>query len=316
MAVYIDPPVWPAHGTVFSHLVSDVSLAELHAFAADAGLSPRAFDLDHYDVPAHRHDELVALGAEPVSGGELTRRLIRSGLRVPSRRRPMRRDPMLLRRWANLFAGPIGAHRAAGADPGAVADLGRELLARWSEPHRHYHSPDHLLAVLEAVDRLRGDGEEPGPLPRAVPLAAWFHDAVYAADPARPAGQDEEDSARLAEELLAAPRLAVSDMEIAETARLVRLTLSHRPTADDRAGALLSDADLEVLGRTPDAYDDYVALVRRDFAHVPEPDWRRGRAAVLDGLLGAERLYATASGRRRWEEAARTNLARERDSLR
>lgn len=310
MAVYIDPPVWPAHGTVFSHLVSDESLAELHAFAADAGISPRAFDLDHYDVPAHRFNELVALGAVPVSGGELTRRLVRSGLRVPARRRPARRDPMLLRRWENLFDG------RSGADPTAVTGLGRELLARWSEPHRHYHSPDHLLSVLEAVDRLRGDGEEPGPLPRAIPLAAWFHDAVYAADPTRPVGQDEEDSARLAEDLLSAPRLAVADAEIAETARLVRLTLGHRAAEDDPAGALLSDADLEVLGRTPDAYDDYVALVRRDFAHVQEPDWRRGRAAVLDGLLGAERLYATANGRRRWEKAARANLARERDSLR
>ena len=166
-----------------------------------------------------------------------------------------------------------------------------------------------------AVDRLRADGEPLGPLPRAVALAAWFHDAVYDADPARPAGQDEEDSARLAEELLSAPRLAVPDKEIAETARLVRLTLRHRAEEDDTAGAVLSDADLEVLGRSPQAYDAYVDLVRQDFAHVPEPDWRRGRSAVLDDLLAAERLYATDSGRRRWERAARENLARERRSL-
>lgn len=314
MAVYIDPPVWPAHGTVFSHLVSDASLEELHAFADAAGITRRAFDLDHYDVPAFRYDELVAAGAVPVSGGELTRRLARSGLRVPSRRRPKRRDPMLLRRWENLFAGGAAADRAA--DPEAVAGLGRELLSRWSEPHRHYHAPDHLLAVLEAVDRLHADGEDLGPLPRAVPLAAWFHDAVYDADPARPSGQDEEDSARLAEELLSAPRLAVHDEEIAETARLVRLTVRHRPEEDDAAGAALSDADLEVLGRVPEAYDAYVALVREDFAHVPEPDWRRGRSAVLEDLLAAERLYATASGRRRWEDPARANLARELDALR
>ncbi|PZE24021.1 MULTISPECIES: DUF4031 domain-containing protein [unclassified Curtobacterium] len=85
MTVLIDPPVWPAHDTVWSHLVSDESYDELHAFAARAGLPRRAFDHDHYDVPAARHDELVALGALAVSGRELVLRLIASGLRVPQR---------------------------------------------------------------------------------------------------------------------------------------------------------------------------------------------------------------------------------------
>lgn len=81
MAILIDPPVWPAHGTLFSHLVSDESYSELHAFAAAAGVSERAFDLDHYDVPMHLYDNLVALGAAPVRSQELVRRLISSGLR-------------------------------------------------------------------------------------------------------------------------------------------------------------------------------------------------------------------------------------------
>ncbi|WIE55435.1 DUF4031 domain-containing protein [Curtobacterium sp. MCBD17_003] len=85
MTVLIDPPVWPAHDTIWSHLVSDESYDELHAFAARAGLPRRAFDHDHYDVPAARHDELVALGALAVSGRELVLRLIASGLRVPQR---------------------------------------------------------------------------------------------------------------------------------------------------------------------------------------------------------------------------------------
>lgn len=81
MAILIDPPVWPAHGTTFSHLVSDTSLAELHAFAERARVSRRAFDRDHYDVPAHLYDDLVALGAMPVRAKELVQRLISSGLR-------------------------------------------------------------------------------------------------------------------------------------------------------------------------------------------------------------------------------------------
>lgn len=104
MSIYIDPPVWPAHGTVFSHLISDVSLTELHEFAAAAGISERAFDRDHYDVPAHLYDELVQAGAVELSGAELTRTLIASGLRIPLKERPEKIRPRLLRAWEAAFA--------------------------------------------------------------------------------------------------------------------------------------------------------------------------------------------------------------------
>ncbi len=87
MTVLIDHPSWPAHGTVWGHVVSDESLAELHAFAAAQGLPARSFDLDHYDVPEHRHDALVQAGAVPVSYRELVTRLRASGLRVTARQR-------------------------------------------------------------------------------------------------------------------------------------------------------------------------------------------------------------------------------------
>ncbi|WP_297342502.1 DUF4031 domain-containing protein [Amnibacterium sp.] len=87
MAVLVDAPMWPAHGRMWAHLVSDASLDELHAFAAANGLPTRGFDRDHYDVPADRIDDLVAAGAEQVTAGELTRRLIASGLRVKGRDR-------------------------------------------------------------------------------------------------------------------------------------------------------------------------------------------------------------------------------------
>ncbi len=85
--ILIDEPVWPNHGRLWGHLVSDSDLAELHAFAARAGIPERAFDLDHYDYPDAKRDALVALGATFVDGHELTRRLIASGLRVRARDR-------------------------------------------------------------------------------------------------------------------------------------------------------------------------------------------------------------------------------------
>ena len=91
MTVLIDQPAWPAHGTLWSHLVSDSSLAELHEFAAANAIPRRGFDLDHYDVPAEHYDSLVAAGALPVGNRELVTRLAASGLRVRARDRPGKR---------------------------------------------------------------------------------------------------------------------------------------------------------------------------------------------------------------------------------
>lgn len=87
MAILVDSAIWPAHGRLWAHLVSDSDLDELHAFAAAHGLPRRGFDRDHYDVPADMIDRLVAGGAVRVTGRELVRRLAASGLRVSQRER-------------------------------------------------------------------------------------------------------------------------------------------------------------------------------------------------------------------------------------
>ncbi|RMI41837.1 DUF4031 domain-containing protein [Streptomyces triticirhizae] len=81
MTIFIDPPNWPGHGRMWSHLVSDESFAELHAFAARLGSPRRAFDRDHYDLPAERYAEAVALGAVEVDSRHLVRLLHEAGLR-------------------------------------------------------------------------------------------------------------------------------------------------------------------------------------------------------------------------------------------
>lgn len=86
MTVLVDPPAWPAHGRLWSHLVSDASYEELHAFAAAMGVPRRGFDRDHYDVPAEMYDRLVAAGAVPVSSREVVRRITAAGLRRRKRR--------------------------------------------------------------------------------------------------------------------------------------------------------------------------------------------------------------------------------------
>ena len=149
MAIYLDPPLWPAHGTHFSHLISDTSLEELHAFAAASGIPERAFDGDHYDVAEARYSALVAAGAVPVEGRVLVRKLISSGLRIPARRRSGSLKLPLLTRWNAVLPG----HDA----------LFLDLLDRWGEEHRKYHGRTHLLAVLEALDLLTGPADPPAP---------------------------------------------------------------------------------------------------------------------------------------------------------
>lgn len=181
------------------------------------------------------------------------------------------------------------------------APIGADLLRRYGEPHRRYHTAEHLADVLDHVDDLAGEADDAD----AVRLAAWFHDAVY--DPAR--ADNEERSAVLAERMLADTDLAPAT--IAEVARLVRLTTTHDPGAGDRNGAVLCDADLVVLAADPERYAAYAAAVREEYAAVPDEAFRTGRADVLRSLLALPALFRTATGRQRWEDAARHNLRTE-----
>ncbi|MFX4295344.1 HD domain-containing protein [Streptomyces bohaiensis] len=190
-------------------------------------------------------------------------------------------------------------------DPVEAAALAAELLARWAEPHRVYHAVPHLAAVLDRLDELADHPADPA----AVALAAWFHDAVY--DPA--AGDNEERSAVLAETLL--PAAGCPAGRTAAVARLVRLTATHAPEPGDRDGEALCDADLAVLAGPPQEYAHYAAAVRREYASVPEPAFREGRAAVLRRLLALPALYRTPYGSRHWEATARFNLRAELELL-
>ncbi|MDL5202284.1 hypothetical protein [Streptomyces sp. ALI-76-A] len=207
-------------------------------------------------------------------------------------------DPDALRtRFARALEGARGPD-ATGPDPTPYAD---NLLARWQEPQRRYHTLTHLTAVLDHIDALAPHATDPD----AVRLAAWFHDAVYLPD----RSENEERSARLAERALA--EAGVPAARTAEVARLVRLTVTHDPADDDPDGQVLCDADLAVLAAPPSAYAAYTAAVREEYGFVPPDAFRAGRATVLRQLLALPRLFRTPYGQKRWEATARYNIAAE-----
>ncbi|MCX4823962.1 hypothetical protein OG883_29625 [Streptomyces sp. NBC_01142] len=210
------------------------------------------------------------------------------------------RSQVLRDRWTQtLLAARDGASTP---DPLPYAE---NLLARWAEPQRRYHTTAHLAAVLDHIDTLAGHADDPD----LVRLAAWFHDAVYHPD----RSENEERSARLAERALA--EAGLDPGRTAEVARLVRLTVTHAAEEGDANGAVLCDADLAILAAAPQPYAAYAAAVREEYGFVPDDAFREGRAAVLRQLLELPRLFRTPHGERAWESAARRNLAAELESL-
>lgn len=195
----------------------------------------------------------------------------------------------------------LAATLARLGEPEGAAATAATLAARYEEPHRHYHTLAHIENCLLELDRARHllDDEEAD----AVELALAWHDAVY--DPRAP--DNEEKSAALFRE--AATRHRLEPRLAAAVERLILRTKAHlaRSRPDEQ---VMVDIDIAILGATPEVFDAYDRSIRREYAHVPEPEWRQRRTAVLQRFLVRDRLFATRFFRARYEAQARRNLAR------
>ena len=196
------------------------------------------------------------------------------------------------------FAHPTATDQMVGSSPMNREELGTAYTA----PSRHYHNLAHIEDCLGALARV----ENLSPLEREILSAAiWWHDVVYDATRA----DNEELSAQLAEQHV---RLDIRQ----EVGRLIRLTKTHDVQPDDRLGAILISIDLSILGAEPPRYDAYAAAIRQEFIHVPEDDYRAGRARVLSQFAARPVIFPDAAFAARYDRQARENLARELASLR
>lgn len=168
------------------------------------------------------------------------------------------------------------------------SELGARVIARYSEPQRRYHTVEHLAAVQDRITEFAtGDHDV-----FLVRLAGFYHDAIYDI-PSREL-TNEEGSARLSVRELSRAGLEQEDLN--EVARLVRLTATHVPGSRDPNGELLCDADLAILGGSPEAYARYVAQVSEEYGQLPRIDFVRGRFQILRELAGRD-LFSTPKGR-------------------
>jgi len=201
------------------------------------------------------------------------------------------RQAKLEQRWASLCHG-LGTEEAR-------ADVFDQLYAAYTAADRHYHDIRHIEHCLREFDSVRALAQEP----RALELAIWFHDVIY--DGRRQ--DNEEKSADFAEVHL---RELGADAELRRDVRELILLTRHDRTPPTVDGKLMVDIDLSSLGIAPEAFDANGDAIRREYPHVSDADFCRGRADLLGRFLERPRIYYTDFFRERYERAARANLCR------
>src|SRR6476661_4435753 len=193
VTIWIDPPAWPAHGRLWSHLVSDTSYDELHEFAAAQGIPRRGFEGDHYDVPEEAYAGLVAAGAAPVDGREVVRILQRSGLRIQKRKHERVIEALPGAPWLppGSRADVIASRQDEAPTNTVVVRLallrGPDLLVverpdgGWDLPTRTVGDQSPAVGVAALVDGLMGSPTAVSPT-----LLGYVRNTVPAPDPRYP----------------------------------------------------------------------------------------------------------------------------------
>jgi predicted metal-dependent HD superfamily phosphohydrolase len=175
----------------------------------------------------------------------------------------------------------------------------RDLIARYSEPHRKYHTLQHLQECFEKLGQLRALARKP----EEIELALWFHDAIY--DTKRK--DNEEKSAQWARStVLEAGLPAPVGDRVYELVMVTR----HNAVPADVDQQVLVDVDLSILGASPDRFDEYELQVRQEYSWVPGPLFRRERRKVLEDFLKRRTIFQTKQFIGAYEAQARANLPR------
>ncbi len=198
-----------------------------------------------------------------------------------------RSEPLWLALWQR-----IGAQ-------GNAHEVYNDLVARYSEPHRAYHTPEHIGHCLDELEQVRQLATNPD----AVELSLWYHDAIYDTK----AKDSEKRSARLAAEM--ARSASLPDSFGQSVVNLIMAT-KHTAAPADPDAQLLVDIDLSILGQSEDKFDEYERQVHKEYKWIPEDAFVAGRSAILKSFLDRPTIYSTQFFRNKYEAQARRNIVR------
>ncbi len=196
-----------------------------------------------------------------------------------------------LARWQSVWR-QLGAAEAN-------SELFQRLIDCYSEPHRKYHTTQHLQECFAHLDHVASLAERPA----EVELALWFHDAIYNTRKS----DNEQLSAEWARESVLAG--GVADDQAERVCELVMAT-KHNALPVGRDAEVLVDVDLSILGAELARFDEYEIQVRREYSWVPAFIYRRERRKVLQEFASRPSIYSTEFFRVEYESRARENIAR------
>lgn len=183
----------------------------------------------------------------------------------------------------------------------AAADeaLYRRLVECWNEPHRHYHTSQHLGECLAHLQGARPLAQRPA----EIELALWFHDAFY--DVHR--DDNEARSAQWARECVLKAGLAA---DVGDRVHAMVMATEHEALPEDPDAQLLVDIDLAILGAEVARFEESDVQVRAEYDYLSDEAYREPRKAVLASFLARPRLYSTERFFTAYEAQARQNLQR------
>jgi predicted metal-dependent HD superfamily phosphohydrolase len=196
-----------------------------------------------------------------------------------------------LDQWRQLWA------RLGAALPNDL--LFHELIGRYSEGHRKYHTTRHLDECFEKLKGLENEARHP----EEVEFALWFHDVIY--DVKRRDNEAKSaDWARLA--ALTAGVLSA----VAERVHALVLVTAHNAVPRDIDQRVLVDVDLSILGAKAERFDEYEIQIREEYSWVPEIEFRSKRRDILSAFLQRPIIFSTQRFIDAYEAQARKNLER------
>lgn len=176
-----------------------------------------------------------------------------------------------------------------------------ELVRRYSESHRRYHTLDHLRAMYQTLSEF----EARFAAPESVYLAVFFHDVIYDSS----STTNEVDSAKLTASFLSENN--VTPIIIRTVEQLILATAAHSKETTVSDAEWFLDADLAILAAEPEIYNKYVQAIREEYSQFSDAEFRSGRQRFLKSILDAPILYRTTILRERFEVSARINLQNE-----